>query len=84
MKAMPLRQCQANLVSDELRSGRLCIIKSDAQWTLPPFGLCYREGSMTIPARTLAEELTRVASKRRQEVKDMLTALDLSVSDDAG
>ena len=80
MKAMPLRQCQANLVSDELRSGRLCIIKSDAQWTLPPFGLCYREGSMTIPARTLAEELTQ----RRQEVKDMLTALDLSVSDDAG
>jgi DNA-binding transcriptional LysR family regulator len=74
----------SNLVSDELRSGRLFIIKSDAQWALPPFGLCYREDSMTLPARALAEELTRVASKRRQEVKDVLAALNLSVADNPG
>jgi DNA-binding transcriptional LysR family regulator len=75
----------SNLISGEIRAGRLAIIKSEPGWVLPPFGICHRsEHSLTAPARLLLNELVHVAAQRRQEVKHMLSALDLSLSDDAG
>ncbi|MGB7598768.1 MAG: LysR substrate-binding domain-containing protein, partial [Candidatus Sulfotelmatobacter sp.] len=75
----------SNLVSSEIRAGRLAIIKSEPGWVLPPFGICHRsENSLTAPARVLLNELVHVAAQRRQEVKHILSALNLSLSDDSG
>ena len=75
----------SNLVSSELRAGRLAIIKSDPNWVLPAFGIIHRnEKFLTPPVRTLVNELVQVTAERRQEVRGILSALDLSLSEDSG
>jgi DNA-binding transcriptional LysR family regulator len=75
----------SNLISTEIRAGRLAIIKSEPSWVLPPFGICHRsENYLTAPTQILLNELIHVAAQRRLEVKHILSALDLSLSDDSG
>jgi hypothetical protein len=74
----------SNLVSDDIRTGRLEIVRSDKSWALPPFGVCFfSERSLSPPARLLVEELIRVSIQRRHEMKDMLAALNLTLDEKA-